>query len=167
MGRFYGNIEDANKAANERIEDYRTAAGYIPAVTRVIKDFDGKVYNCRLEKALRAATDNRVTVNKNDYSLTIYTYPRNNYSFHITLASIPAKDLTDGKRIPADKITESLQAHRESILKDAYQIESNMEYMDQVRQYIKETKDKLETYCRSFGNDLRDLYGLPYCIRMD
>lgn len=167
MARFYGDIEEANKAAYERIEDYRTAAGYIPAVTKVLKDFDGKVYNCRLEKALRAATNNRVTVEKNNYHLSIYTYPRHNYSFHITIASIPAEALEDGKRIPAAKLIESMQSNRERILKDAYQIESNIEYMAQVKQYIKETKDKLENYCRSFGSDLRDLYGLPYCVRID
>ena len=165
--RFYGSIEEANKEARNRANDYRTAAGYIPEITKIIKDFDGKVYNCRLDKALQAATNNRVFVSKTEYNFSIYTYPRNHYSFHITLACIPADALTDGKRIPADKIIESFKEHRETVLKNAFEIESNIDQMEQVRAYISQTKEKLEAYCRSFNNDLRDIYGLPYCVRID
>lgn len=165
--RFYGNYEEADKEARGRAADYRTAAGYIPAITKVIKDFDGKVYNCRLEKALRAATDNKVSCEKTQYSLTIYTYPTKNYSYRIRLADIKAEDLPEGKRIPAAKILESFTAHRESLLKLAYDIESNIDQMQQVKAYIQETKNKLEAYCRSFNTDLRDIYNIPYCIRTD
>lgn len=165
--RFYGDIEAANKEAHERAESYRTAAGYILAITKVLKDFDGKVYNCRLDKALQAATDNRVYVDKTQYYFQIYTWNRHNYSHHITLASIKPEDLTEGKRIPADKLIESLKEHRESLLKKAYAIETNIDQMPQIKEYIRQTKEKLESYCRSFPDDLRDIYGLPYCVRID
>lgn len=165
--RFYGNIEEANKAAHNRANAYRTAAGYINTVAKIVKEFDGKVYNCRLEKALKEATENRVFCNKNQYLFEIYTYPESHYSFHIGLASIKADELTDGKRIPADKIIKSLQEHREDLLRKAFDIESHIDEMQQVRAYIEQTKEKLENYCRSFSTDLRDIYGLPYCVRID
>ena len=165
--RFYGNIEDANKEAHERAESYRTAAGYILAISKVLKDFDGKVYNCRLDKALEAATNNKVHVDKTQYYFQIYTWNRRNYSHHITLASIKPEDLKEGKRIPANKLIESLKEHRETLLKKAYDIESNIDQMAQVKEYIRQTKEKLESYCRSFPDDLRDIYGLPYCVRID
>lgn len=165
--RFYGNIEEANKEAYKIVNDYRIAASYILAITKVVKDFDGKVYNCRFDKALKAATDNRVYVDKTQYYFQIYTWASNNYSRHITLATIKPEDMTDGKRIPADKIIESLKEHRESILKKAYTIESNIEQMPKIKEYIMQTKEKLESYCRSFPDELRDIFNIPYCIRVD
>ena len=164
---FYGNIEAANTAAHRIVDEYRNAASYILAVTKVVKDFDGKVYNCRFDKALKAATDNRVYVDKTQYYFQIYTWVNNNYSRHITLASIKPDDLIDGKRIPADKIIESLKDHRESILKKAYTIESTIDQMPQARAYIMQTKEKLESFCRSFPDELRDIFDIPYCIRVN
>ena len=165
--RFYGNIEEANKEARQRAENYRKATEYIPTITKILKDFDNKGYNCRLEKALQEATNNRVFCKKNDYYLEIYTYPERGYSFHVTLAHIKVEDLKDGKRIPAAKIIESFQGHRETLLKNAYEIETGMEQMAQAKAYIEQTKNKLESFCRSFNSDLRDIYGLPYCVRVD
>lgn len=165
--RFYGNIEEANKEAIQRATNYRTAAGRINTVAEIVRQFDGKVYNCRLEKALKEATENKVFCSKNDYRLEIYTYPDKGYSYHITLAGIKADDLKEGKRIPAEKIIESLKEHREDLLRKAYEIESNIDQMQQVKAYIQQTKEKLEVYCRSFNNDLRDIYGIPYCVRID
>ena len=106
--RFYGSIEDANKAAQTRANAYRNAAGYINTVAQIIRQFDGKVYNCRLDKALKEATEGRVFCNRNQYLFEIYTYPESHYSFHIGLANIKAEDLTEGKRIPADKIIKTV-----------------------------------------------------------
>lgn len=165
--RFYGDIEGANKEAQRRADNYRTATAYIPTISKIIKDFDNKVYNCRLEKALKEATENRVFCDKNGYTLEIYTYPKNGYSYRVTLAKIPIKDLKDGKRIPADKILKSFQEHRETLLKKAYEIETQIDQMQYVKAYIEQTKEKLEKYCRSFNTDIRDIYGIPYCVRLD
>lgn len=165
--RFYSSIEDANKAAQTRANTYRTAAGYINTVAGVVQKFDNKVFNCRLENALKEATENRVFVNRTQYTLEIYTYPEHGYSFRVGLAHIKAEDLKDGKRIPADKLIESLKEHREQLLRKAYDLESHIGEMAQARAYIEQTKDKLEAYCRSFSSDIRDIYGLPYCVRID
>jgi len=163
--RYYSNIEEAHKAARNRAEEYRTATNLIPIVIKILKDFDNKVYNCRLEKALKEATNNRVYCDRSQYSLQIYTYPEGNYSHHITLASVKAEDLPEGKRIPADKLIESTRSYREKYLSLAYDIESKIDQMAQVTAYIEQTKNKLEAFCRSFNTDLRDIYNIPYCIR--
>lgn len=165
--RYYGSIEEANKEARQRVKDYRTAAGYIPTVCRILNGFDNKVYNCRLDKALEAATGNRVHADKTDYSLEVYTYPEHGCSYRITLARVDAKELPDNKRIPADKLIDSAREHRESILRKAYNLETSIDQVPQIKAYIEETKKKLEAYVRSFPDDLRDLYGLPYYIRLD
>lgn len=161
----YYTIEEANKTAQNRVNDYREAANYITTVIKVLKTFDNKVYNCRLEKALKEATNNKVFCSKTNYTLQIYTYTGNNYSYHVTLASIKASDLIDNKRIPADKLIESSKQYRESLLAKAYDIETNIDQMAQVKAYIEQTKNKLENFCRSFNSDLRDIYNIPYCIR--
>ena len=163
--RYYRDIEEANQAARNRAEAYRNGVAYIPTVTKILKDFDNKVYNCRLEKALKEATNNRVYCQRSEYSLQIYTYPEGNYSHHITLASVKAEDLPEGKRIPADKLIESSREYREKYLALAYDIESKIDQMAQVTAYIEQTKNKLENFCRSFNTDLRDICNIPYCIR--
>lgn len=163
--RFYGNIEEANKEALTRIEAYRTAAGYVPGVTRILKEFDNKVYNCRLTKALEAATNNRVHAEKTEYNLCVYTWPEHGFSYRITLATIPVSEMTDRKRIPADKLISSMREKRECLPRKAYDLETNMNQVGNIKAYVSETIEKLETYLRSLPEDLRDIYGLPYYIR--
>lgn len=165
--RFYGNIEEANKEALQRAANYRKAAEQIRTVTEVVRQFDNKVYNCRLEKALKEATDNRVFCDKSTWTLEIYTYPEKGYSYRVNLACVKVDEMNEGKRIPADKLITSLQEHRETLLKQAFDIESEIDNMPYVKEYIKQTVDKLEAYCRSFNTDLRDIYGIPYCVRVD
>lgn len=163
--RYYHDIEEAHEAARNRAQDYRSATYLIPTVIKILNQFDNKVYNCRLEKALKEATNNRVFCDKSQYSLQIYTYPEGSYSHHITLASVKTEDLPEGKRIPADKLIESTHSYREKYLALAFDIESNINQMAQVTAYIEQTKNKLEAFCRSFNTDLRDIYNIPYCIR--
>lgn len=165
--RYYGSIEDANKEARRRVEDYRTAAGYVPAVWKVLKEFDKKVYNCRFDKALAAATGNKVHVDKTDYHFEIYAYPEHGCNYRMILATINPKDMPDSKRIPADKMIESSRSCRGSLLRKAYELETSIDQVPQIKAYLEETKRKMEAYVRSFPDDLRDLYGLPYYIRLD
>lgn len=159
------NTESANKAAIQRAEEYRQAAALIPTMNKIIKDFDGKVCNCRLDKALKAATNNRLLVEKRYSTIAIYTYPEHNYSHTMTLADMSVADMPDGKRIVADKFKESSHKYRELLLRKAYEIETAAETMPQTIAYFEESVAKLNKFLQSFPAEIRDIYKLPYCVR--
>ena len=60
MANFHIPIETANQDASLRIDGYHAALSYIPAFEEIIKKFDGKVYNCRFDNAVREATNIQV-----------------------------------------------------------------------------------------------------------
>lgn len=161
---YYSSIEESNKAAETRIKGYREAAAMVPAVIEVIKKFDGKVYNCRFDKAIHEL-DSRIHAWKHYNCLSVYMHPYPGCYNEVTLSSISLDEMPN-KRIPADKMILDARERRESLLKKAYEIESMMSAMPQVKAYIDETKRKLEAYLKQFPTDVRELYGLPCYVAL-
>ena len=163
MYRHYQTEEDRKKDLDSRIESYRQAAAMVPTVIKVLRTFDNKVYNCRLDKALREATDNKIGVYNQYGFISIYATYTTNYH-HINLATFRLEDLKN-KRIDSDKLIEQAKAAREQLLKKAYEVETTAQQADNIREYIKQSIEKLESICQSLPDDIRDIYNIPYCIR--
>jgi DNA repair exonuclease SbcCD ATPase subunit len=161
--RYYRSTEEQQKDLNSRIESYRSAAALAPIVIKVLKTFDNKVYNCRLDKAIREATDNKIGVYNQYGFISIYATYTTNYH-HINLATFRLEEL-ENKRIDADKLIEQVKAARENLLKKAYQIETTAQQADNIREYIRQSIEKLESMCRDLPDDIREIYNIPYSIR--
>lgn len=161
--RFYGSRDEQKAEITRRIDSYRATAALTPTVIEILRKFDGKVFNCRLDKALREATNNDITVHQQYGFISISGHYLHSYN-SINLATFRLEDLKN-KRIDAEKLIEQVKASREELLKKAYTIETTAPDADQIREYIKQTIDKLETYCRTFPDDIREIYNIPYCIR--
>lgn len=161
--RYYRSTEEQQKDLENRIESYRAAAAMVPTVIKVLRTFDNKVYNCRLDKALREATENKIGVYNQYGFISIYATYTTNYH-HINLATFRIEDLKN-KRIDAEKLIEQAKTAREQLLKKAYEIETVSGQADNIREYIKQSIDKLESICRSLPDDIREIYNIPYAIR--
>lgn len=161
--RYYRSTEEQQKDLENRIESYRAAAAMVPTVIKVLKTFDNKVYNCRLDKAIREATDNKIGVYNQYGFISIYATYTTNYN-HINLATFRIEDLKN-KRIDAEKLIEQAKTAREQLLKKAYEIETISGQADNIREYIKQSIDKLESICRGLPDDIREIYNIPYSIR--
>ncbi len=161
--RYYRSTEEQQKDLNSRIESYRSAAALAPIVIKVLKTFDNKVYNCRLDKAIREATDNKIGVYNQYGFISIYATYTTNYH-HINLATFRIEEL-ENKRIDADKLIEQVKTARENLLKKAYQIETTAQQADNIREYIRQSIEKLESLCRDLPDDIREIYNIPYSIR--
>lgn len=161
--RYYRSTEEQQKDLENRIESYRAAAAMVPAVIKVLKTFDNKVYNCRLDKAIREATDNKIGVYNQYGFISIYATYTTSYH-HINLATFRLEDLKN-KRIDAEKLIEQAKTAREQLLKKAYEIETLSGQADNIREYIKQSIDKLESICRGLPDDIREIYNIPYTIR--
>ena len=161
--RYYRTPEEQQKDLASRIESYRQAAAQAPTIIKVLRQFDGKVYNCRLDKALREATENKIGVYNQYGFISIYACYTTSYN-HITLATFRAEDLKN-KRLDAVKLIEQVVNSREQLLKKAYEIETSAEQADNIREYVKQSIDKLEALCRHLPDDIREIYNIPYSIR--
>lgn len=152
---------------DNRINALRDAANVIPALCKVIREFDGKVYNVRFDRAIKAATDQHVYVDTRYNWISIQMYAQSFSGASITLAQIRREDLKGGKRIPADKMIESARSCRASFLNDAYCLESSKDEMYQAREYIIQEVEKLNRYVGSLPSVARDLYEIPYRIYLN
>ena len=160
---YYRSTEERQKDLNNRIESYRQAAAQAPAIIKIIRQFDGKVYNCRLDKALKEATNGKVGVYNQYGFISIYACYTTNYH-HINFATFRLEDL-ENKRINAEKLIEQVKAARENLLDKAYKIETYSEQADNIREYVKQSIEKLESICKSLPDDIREIYNIPYTIR--
>ena len=149
---------------NNRINALRDAANVIPVLCMVIKEFDGKVYNVRFDRAIKSATNQHVYVDTRYNWISIYMCPQPFSGGSVVLAQIERSDLKDGKRIPADKMIESARSHRESYLNDAYYLESNRDEMYQAREYIIQEVKRLNKYIAGILPVARDIYKIPYRV---
>lgn len=161
--RYYRTPEEQQKDTQSRIESYRQAAAQAPAIIRVLKQFNGKVYNCKLDKALADATENKIRVSERYGYCEIYATHTTNYD-HITLARFDKAKL-ENKRLDAGKLIEQVTASREELLKKAYTIETTAPQADNIREYIRQEIDRLENICKGLPDDIRDIYNIPYSIR--
>ena len=161
---YYDPTERENEEALKRVKKYRDVAALVPVIAKIIRDFDNKVFNCRFSNSLNEATNREIYANKNEYWLEIYAINR---GYHLTLAHVSSKELKDGKRIPAEKLLESLRQHRESLLQKAYSLENTIEQVPQIKAYIREVKDKMDAFLKNLPDDIRSIYHIPYCVRLD
>lgn len=155
---MYGYYEDESRRAGceKTAAAHREAAALFPAIRKTFESFDGKVFNCRLEKALQEATGRRVFVRKDSYSLEVYAW-FSDYrgSSHYTLAHIQVEKLIDGKRIPAALLVESARGYREKHLQEAAALDIAPDTVPTTAQHIK--------YFIEQANKLVDT--LPYSVR--
>ena len=160
---MYGFYDEESRLAGcqKTAEANREAAALFPEMRKVFEQFDGKVFNCRLENALREATGRRVFVKKCDYSIEVYTY-LNDYRGNswYTLAFVKCELLKDGKRIPAAAFIESAREYREKHLKEAAQMDEAPETAPELVQHIKYFIDQANKLIDSLPYSVRDMYGI-------
>lgn len=156
MCRIYGK-EEQKKAVAAQVQELRKNASYYPIIARVLREFDGKVFNCRLEKALKEATENNVYVQKRMDWIEIYSFNR---GAQYTLAQIRKDTMPDGKRICAADFIESAQVHRTAFLKKAADIERLADNMETVTAQLDGLKKAYNAIVDNMPYELRDIYGI-------
>lgn len=158
MYGFYD--EEARRAGCQKTAAaHREAAGLFPAIRRVFEQFDGKVFNCRLEKALQEATGRRVYVKKDDYKIEIYTY-MDDYrgSSWYTLAFLKNDALADGKRIPAAAFIDSARNYRENHLKEAAKLDDAGEAAPEIKKQVDYFIEQANRLVNSLPYPVQEMY---------
>ena len=133
----------------------------------MIEGFDNKVFNCRLEKAIQEQVHERIFVHKSRWGehIEINVYPTTGNDSE-TVLYFSMDKLKDGKRIVANDINKQLRNKRDELLREAYELETMIETLPQIKQYIQESVDKLDKYLQAIPHSVRTIYNLPYSCRL-
>ena len=146
------------------ISNYRDAAKMARAIIPVIKNFDNKVYNKRLQTALQEEKKKRIYCEKNNYIFRIYIY--NDCYEQITLAQLQVnKALTENKRIISAEIINELNKKYSDLLKDAYELENILPQVDLYKTQLEFYKNKIEQIVSSLPYQITDNFDLNYRVR--
>lgn len=154
--RYYSR-EEQDKAAQREIDILRECAGMYQGLRAVFNDFDNKVFNVRLQKALQERVKRHIWVENKPYGITVHYLDNGRY---YTLARIKQEDLREGKRIPADLLIESARERRSALLKEAATIETNMQKVDTVKEQIKALRAAIKALTDSMDWVTRDIYSI-------
>lgn len=155
--RYYTD-EERQKAAQSYIIERETLVLLFPALCNVVKGFNGKVYNKRLETAFRAATGEYIYCNKNN--TYIYIEHRCN-----TLASVKISDLEDEKRINADVFIESLTEYKTRYEKEAEHMKAILPTIETRRQQIKIIREMIKATVGDLNYLEKEIFGLNYSLK--
>lgn len=154
---------DSEKAI-AKIKDYRAAAATFPVLREVIKQFDGKVYNIKLDKALKAAFDGAGFVyvhNAEKYIDISFSARGSGSSGYRCILSMPKdKAFSDGKRINAVAMIENARETRAQLLRRAFEIESYSENAEEIKSNIDKMEKALCSYIDAIPYEVRELFDL-------
>lgn len=122
-------------------ENRRQAARLYGSITKVLRAFDGKCYNVRLERALKEDLIGHFVYCDKRFGgwIAIVVSPDQCREW-FDLAIINTDDLIDGKRIQAEKVIESARNIREKLLKEAAAMDRFVETYDTIYGQIESLK---------------------------
>lgn len=171
--------EEQKKNITGRINELRSAAGQINRVKAVIRSFDGKVYNKRLDEAISNITgdDFRLYVSNTYGWFYIHYMPRHGgYNREVTLLTgyscVKTENTSryqdkeefklfgDDKRINAAAMIEGLNKKYAEILKEAYELEEAYKNIDQTLERIAQVKAVLSSITEALPSIIVDTYGI-------
>jgi len=168
---IYGTNEDKKKHIENKIAAKTGMIRFFPIVKKVIQQFDGKCYNCRLDAALKEAAasydldhwiskDNRAGLycHTNCHGWIEITAYINNES--IDLFYMRKDQLKDGKRIDAAVWLDIINKHYESLMKDINNLKRDLETIDTTLEQIEILKKQLEALIEPLSWTTRDAFNI-------
>lgn len=169
--RFY-NYEDAEKQIQKDMEAYNEVNATLPAVRKVIRSFDGKIFNVKLEKALQEINP-RIHVYKRYNSVEIYMYCQGS-SNPLTICSSALPDnsyhdnakhfIQDNKRINADLALQDIETHRAGRLKEMDSWKQFLQNREQIKQQLEALKKEIDYITGLIPYRMRDYFGIGYRV---
>lgn len=154
---------DGKVKTETQINEYREAAALTRQIIPVIRKFDNKVFNKRLQAAIQDKTGARVYCNKHYTLFEIFIY--NNTYNQITLCNIKQTDaFTDGKRINAAAIIEGLNIKYQDLLKRAYDLENELQQVELYAAALESLKNQIEKITSNMSYQIKDNFDLNYRV---
>lgn len=166
--------EDAIKATEKDIAAYEEANAILPAVRKVVREFDGKVFNCRLEKALKELDPRLVVFTHYETTIEIAYRPSCGNNNWVTLFSGSKPScryyseknsfLTPEKRIDAAKALELMEVKRAERLKEITEYKIFLEHYAETKRQLSMLKKQIDTITSNIPYKMRDYFRMNYRV---
>lgn len=179
---LWKNYDTAKELTLLEIKNTKEAAALCDKVAEIIKKFDGKIFNIKLEKALEEATGKRFSVSKNylmiDYigqiSIQWFLDDRSvrNGEYSVEYVAETSKYLCNiykekfedapvqNKRIVAENIIPALQKSKDNFLAKAKELEESIDKVYEWEKRIEEVKQQYNDLYKEIPFEIRDYFGL-------
>lgn len=172
---FIGSMEQKKENIKKQIEAFRTASKQIGKIKKVVQEFDGKIYNCRFDKAISELSDKEAGLRfyTQDY-YTTFAIQCSTSQFYSPVALLEtyrpvkgqAKDkcicFDENKRIKADKMIELLNNRYAEILKKAQELENALSNIDATLNQLEQIKHTYKLVADGLPYQIRDTFGIKY-----
>lgn len=159
-----GNFEDQVARAKSKAEYHRKAAALFPAVRKVVEKFDGKVYNCRFDKAMQdlGTEEQHIYCYKQSGRwVNVYIYGAHGYNDQYTVLSLDLEKM-ENKRIVAEKVIEEMREKRADHLKRANELENSAEKVKRIKDRMEEIDREVSAMMKSVSYEVQDVYSMNY-----
>ena len=180
---YYGTMDEKKQYLLRIAEEKSAAADRVDLVVEVVKQFDGKVYNCRFDEAIKELSDSEVglyvTQRYEDIHIVAYSrMPRRSGAdndlmwarswvwYHGDGPKEPydARDVfINGKRIDASRMIHLLIEKQKILYDEADKITEDVVNLDSILAEVKELQDALNAKVNSVSYVVRDACGLKNC----
>ena len=168
---IYGSNEDKRKYIQSKIDGLKGLQHYFPIIKKVIQEFDGKVYNCRLDKAIQEAAAAYDLDHFIDRGNRGGVYCHITYGKYIEICAyqgsstfdffyMDKKDLKDGKRIDAAVWLENVNRHYAKLMQDITGLERDLETIDDVLTKLEILKSQIKALVEPLSWTTRDAYNI-------
>lgn len=151
--------ETAAQTADRYINERKAAAGLFPALCRVFRAFDGKMYNIRLERALSAEIGHIYTETRYN-NINVWYYSESGE--YMTLASLP---VPADKRIHAADFIQAAENKRNEYLKEAAHMAAILPTIETRQKQIEILKKQLDGVLADLSYDEKEIFNLHLYIR--
>jgi len=172
---FIGSFEQKKENIKKQIEALRTASKQIGKIKKAVKEFDGKVYNCRFDQAIAQLSDKEAGLRfyTQDY-YTTFAIQCSTSNFYSPVALLetyrPVKGQTqdkcicfdENKRIKADKMIELLNNKYSEILKKAQELENALNNIETTLNQLEQIKNTHKLVTDALPYQIRDVFGIKY-----
>lgn len=174
----YG-LDEQKAAIRDRARILRSAASMIPQVKTVMEKFNGKCYNCKLDNAIKALSEENPDMRL--YASVSYggwyqinCYPKRGRNFDTSiLYAYSTKEnsyMTDDskriftaeKRLDAKKAAVLLNENYSGLMKRAAELDRAADELDEYLSRIANLKKTLSAVVDSVPYEVRDICGVKY-----
>ena len=163
--------EDAKKELAKEAQALRSAASNIYRIKKVVSAYNGKVYNCRFNEAIKQLCNDKIRIysNVNYYGYFVLDFydKETNKTVNLIYTKKATKDsetelFTTAKRIKAESFIDSLNAKYAELLKRATEIEQATAGIENTLQQLQSLKKSINHIISCLPAEVTNIYNLKH-----
>lgn len=147
------------EAIKAMIEELKATQAVINEVESVVMDFDGKVYNCRFEKAIKEKTSCFVILDRYyTEGITIQRINSNCSTSTGVVVHVKKSEICDNKRINAGRLIAAIDKAKQERNKKIFQLTNELTWIEGAIESINEQIRAVNRMVNSISYEAQAIY---------